>query len=973
MKKLRSKWRYTVAAIVTICMVGVLVGSLIGSADERYVMDFYKWGKTSTKKTQELWENRPFDTRNMEYLDRGLVAVNTPRGVFVSWRWNGTESYTDKYNLYRDGEKVNAFPLNVTNYTDTAGTMESEYRVAAVVDGVEQEMSEPVSVWESNKTDIELQDIPEAVWPDGSPKLRDDGTQVLYYPNECSIADLDGDGQLDIVLKWEPDDRNDNANNGYTSPTILDAYKMDGTFMWRIDLGYNIRSGAHYVQFMVYDFDLDGKAEMFVKTADGTKDSKGNVVGDPNAYWIGETGRALDGPEYLSAFDGETGELLDTVEYTPGRGDILDWGDNYGNRVDRFLACVAYLDGVRPSAVMCRGYYTRMCLTAYNLVDKKIQKVWAFDTDNNLPEYMGQGNHSLCTADVDYDGKDEIIYGAAVIDDDGTGLYSIGLGHGDAQHTGDLVPDHPGLETFSVHEHQDARYGIEMRDARTGEILWGMPTYSDVGRGVSADIDPTHEGAESWAEGYMFDAKGNTIARNPAISCNFLIYWDGDLGREVQDGNHIDKWDPEKNKTKLLFTPKGYVGFGGTKNPPGITCDLFGDWREETILFSSDRTKMAIFTTTDPTDYKVYSLMHDSHYRTYISTQNVAYNQPPHVGFDLSYTTTEIPASRASTTHDGVTEVNPDLEQGIKFYPLESLMADEDLSMVVNEPYAMYKASMIAIDSENEEVVPFVEDGRTLVPMRFIAEAFGAEVSWNEKKQEVTIKKDKTTIKMTIGQNTYTIGRKSYDLDVPAKIFEDRTYVPLRAVAEALDKKVAWDKSGVIYISNAVETIPDDSAKIIKNTITDYEAPVIEADNEPLSAAALVDKAVPIYEVDASGNDGNIAEGAVDGDFNTRWNAYGDGSWLMVDFASVKQVTAVGISFFKGESRKYYFDIQYSEDGEVWEYAARDLESSGSAEAETLEMFTFRAPVSAKYLRYLGHGSSDNDANNIWEFVPVAP
>lgn len=962
-------------------LISIIVSSVMlscsginAAASEKWTVDQPKPSKTATGITERLWENRPFDLRNMEYLDRGLVAVYTAKGIFVSWRWLGTESYETKYNLYRDGKRINPFPLNVTNFTDTEGTIESSYQVAAVIDGIEQEKCDAVKPWESNKWDIDLTEyIPEAVWPDGTPKLKDDGSQVLYNPNECSIADCDGDGVYEIILKWEPEDRQDNSVNGYTSPTIIDAYKLDGTRMWRINMGYNIRSGAHYVQFMVADFDNDGKAEMFVKTADGTTDNEGNVVGDKNAYWIGETGRALDGPEYVSAFDCETGTLIDTVEFVPGRGEVKDWGDSYGNRVDRFLGGIAYLDGETPSCILSRGYYTRMCITAYDLVDDKIQMRWAFDTDNNLPDFMGQGNHSLCTADVDYDGKDEVIYGGAVIDDDGSGLYSTGLGHGDAQHTTDLVPDHPGLEIFSVHEHADAKYGIEMRDARTGEFLWGMPTGTDVGRGVSADIDPAIPGAESWAEGYMFDAKGNIIARNPSISCNFLIYWDGDLGRELQDSNHIDKWVPEKNKTKMIFSPKGYVSFGGTKAPPGITCDMFGDWREETILFSSDRTKMAIFTTTDPTDYKMYTLMHDSHYRQYIACQNSAYNQPPHVGFNLSYTTTEIPAPRVRYERDGKTYTNPDLENGIKFYPIESLMREESVAMVIDEPYAMKNGSMTAIDSENTEVAPFVKNDRTLVPIRFIAEAFGADVGWNQVKQEVTIKKDKTAIKMTVGANSYRIGSKEYGLDVPAQITEDRTFVPLRAVAESLGKKVVWDPRGLIYISNDTDELSSDAAEILFGSISGYIAPDISETLEPLNPDALIDKALPIYEVDALSNDGNIAEGAVDGDFNTRWNGYGDGTWLMVDLNETKEIAGIGASFFKGDARKYYFDIQYSDDGETWQDAMTGLESSGNAEPETLEMFMFNAPIKARYLRYYGHGSSDNDANNIYEFIPVAP
>lgn len=964
-----NKWRMAAALILA-----AAVSTGMCASAEKGEIEIPKLSKTNVAKNEQLIENREFKLRNMEYLKRGLVAVKTKNGVFVSWRWLGTESYTVKYNLYRDGKKINPFPMNVTNFTDTTGTLESKYQVAAIVDGVEQEKCDAVTPWAENKLDIEL-DIPKAVNPDGSMTVDDKGNEVLYNPNECSIADLDADGEYEIVLKWESTDRQDNSVNGITSPCILDAYELDGTKMWRINLGYNIRSGAHYTQFMVYDLDNDGIAEIVCKTADGSVDNFGNYVGDKNKLWRDEsTGRILEGPEYLSAFDGQTGKLIDTIDFIPQRGKVEDWGDTYGNRVDRFLGGVAYLDGENASVIMSRGYYTRMCISAFNLVDKKLQCVWAFDTDKNYPEFMGQGNHSLAVADVDYDAKDEVIYGGAVIDHDGSGLYSTGLGHGDAQHTSDLVPDHPGLEIFSVHEHSDAKYGIEMRDARTGEFLWGIPTGTDVGRGVSADIDPEYPGAESWAEGYMISAAGEIVARNPAISCNFLIYWDGDLGRELQDSNHIDKWVHEKNKTKLLFSPKGYVSYGGTKAPPGITCDMFGDWREETILFSNDRSKMAVFTTTDPTDYRIYTLMHDPQYRTYIPAQNSAYNQPPHVGFNLSYTTTEIPVSRAKYVYNGETVSNPDLENGIKYYPIESLMREQSVAMEVDQPFALTNGNIGRIDSENKEVVPYIKDGRTLVPLRFISEAFGAQVDWNAEKQEVTIKKDRTTIKMTIGANHYSMNRKDMQIDVPPEINNDRTFVPLRAVVEALGKKVAWESSGVIYINDEIEEISAEQAKLFSESITGYVEPdASELLPDPLNYDKVHEKQIPIYEVDASGNDGNIAEGAVDANFETRWNAYGEGSTLTVDFYEVKEVKSVGASFFKGDQRKYYFDIAVSEDGENWTTVLEKQESSGDTEAGTLEMFDFGKTVKARYVRYIGHGSSDNDANNIYEFVPIAP
>ena len=968
----KNKKRTAVFALV----LSILSSSVNAFAiAEKGVIQKLTTNKSAQEKTAKLWNEREFTTRRLEHLNRGLVAIKTNDGIFVSWRWLGTESNTVKYNLYRDGKRVNAFPLNVTNFTDTNGTLESRYSVAAVVDGVEEERCEEVSVWADNKLEIPLPDKPRAVNPDGSQKYNDDGTEAYYEPTETSIADLDGDGELEIVLKWDPSDRQDNAHHGVTSPLIFDAYKLDGTRMWRINLGYNIRTGSHYTQFMVYDYDQDGKAELVCKTADGTTDNEGNAVGDANKLWRdSSTGRILEGPEYLTVFDAEKGTIIDTTEYEPGRGNVVDWGDDYGNRVDRFLACTAYLDGTTPSVVMCRGYYTRASLTAYNLVDGKLVKLWNFDSDKNYGEYMGQGNHSVTAADVDMDGKDEIIYGAAVIDDDGTGLYSTGLGHGDAQHTSDLIPNRPGLETFSVHEETGVDFGMEMRDARTGEIIWGSYENTDVARGVSDDIDPAYPGAESWAAGKMVSAAGDLIYKSPSISQNFLIYWDGDLGREVQDSNHIDKWVGEKNKTQLLFSAKGYESNNGSKASPGITCDLIGDWREETILFKNDDSAMAVFSTTEPTDYKIYTLIHDLQYRTYITTQNVAYNQPPHLGYYLGFDTKEIPVSRAVTMHDGVEYKNPDLANGTKYYPIESLKEPDSVSMVINKPFALSNGSMMRIDSENTEVVPFIENERTLVPLRFIAEAFGAEVNWNGDKQEITIKQGKNTIKLTIGVTEYTINRKGYTLDTPAVITNDRTFVPLRAVAEALGKKVAWDIRGIIYINDATENITEEEGSILYESIINYEEPEnLNAGPVALDSEQLNDKQIPVFAVEASANDGNIAEGAVDGNFGTRWNAFGDGNTLLLDFNEVKEIAAVAASYYKGNQRKYYFDIAVSEDGENWTVVLEGQESSGTADDGVLEMFKFKETVKGRYLKYIGHGSSSNDSNNIWEFIAIAP
>jgi len=293
--------------------------------------------------------------RQMEWLDRGLVAVQRSDGtVYVGWRMLGTEPDSIAFNVYRNGVRVNEAPIaDSTNFVDDRGAGDATYMVCAVIDGSEAVPSKPATVWKQNHLTIPLR------------------TPGGYVPNDASAGDLDGDGVYEIVLHQAGRSR-DNAFRGMTDPPILDAYRLDGTFLWRINLGRNIREGAHYTQFMVYDLDGDGRAEVACKTADGTVDGTGKVIGDPNANWVNRDGKILDGPEFFTIFDGLTGTALATVDYIPPRGDISGWGgvggngsnDHNGNRVDRMLACVAYLDGTRPSVVMCRSYYDRSVLTA---------------------------------------------------------------------------------------------------------------------------------------------------------------------------------------------------------------------------------------------------------------------------------------------------------------------------------------------------------------------------------------------------------------------------------------------------------------------------------------------------------------------------------------------------------------------------------------------------------------------------------
>ncbi len=554
----------------------------------------------------------------MENLSRGLVAVKKGNGYFLSWRLLGHEDYNTAFNVYKDSRKLNNQPLtNATCYEDNSSGS-GEYSVRAIVDGVELKANKAELTLSANYVEIPLQNA------------------AGYTAGDASCGDLDGDGAYEIILKEEKNPQ-DNANDGVTGEPKLSAYKLDGTLMWKIDLGVNIREGAHYTQFMVYDLDGDGIAEIACKTAPGTKDGTGSYLktgpaaaaDHSKSYRNSTSGRILDGPEYYTVFWGKDGSELLTVEYKPNRSG--NWGDTYGNRGERYLAAVAYLDGERPSVIPCRGYYTRTTLWALDWRDGKLTERWFFDSDKGYRNYAGQGNHSLAVGDVDQDGKDEIVYGACCIDHDGKGLWNSGQGHGDAGHLCDIDPDRPGLEYWSIHENKggDAgRLGYTLFDAKTGELIWGGAEKQDVARGVTADLTAANAGMECWGgTPDLRTCKNKSAGQNPA-STNFLCWWDGDLLRELLDGNRVTKYGGS-----ALLTATGCSSINGTKSNPVLSADLFGDWREEVIFSCSG--KLRIFTTTIPANHKLYTLMHDRQYRLSIAWQNVAYNQPPHPGFFL--------------------------------------------------------------------------------------------------------------------------------------------------------------------------------------------------------------------------------------------------------------------------------------------------------------------------------------------------
>lgn len=610
----------------------------------------------------------PKRKRQMEKLDRGAIAVKCKEGIFISWRLCAYEYEKNAaFNIYVEGKKINTKLIDgATNYlikmnfddsyyseNSNGINVNSEFEIKMVIEGKEEEKGYKTKILKNNFLDIPI-DKPQ-------PYTTPDGKTYEYTANDASVGDLDGDGEYEIVLKWDCNGK-DNSHKGYSGLVYLDGYKLDGTRLFRISLGKNIRCGAHYTQFLVYDFDGDGKAEIMMKTADGTVDGLGNVIGDSKADYRNSDGFIIEGPEYLSLFSGLNGEVLDTVPYEPARGNVADWGDSWGNRVDRFLACVAYLDGVKPSGVMCRGYYDHKrptYLVAYNVSkDKKLEKLWLFRAEKERnTDYTNQGFHNLAVADVDGDGCDEIVYGACVIDHDGTGLYTTGLGHGDAMHLGRFTPDSEQFDYFGIHEHADCPYGIEARRVGTGEITFGKYTGIDTGRGLTAKIDPRFSGNQMWAyygAGLYNYKDGRMISERSPRAINFAIWWDGDLLRELFDHDwygyntnvgipKIYKWNYIDEDMDIVLSTDEVLSNNGTKGNPCLQASIFGDWREELVLRGKDSTFLRIYTTTDITKYRFYTFMHDYVYRLGIAWQNVAYNQPPHTSFYIGPDMKEIP------------------------------------------------------------------------------------------------------------------------------------------------------------------------------------------------------------------------------------------------------------------------------------------------------------------------------------------
>jgi rhamnogalacturonan endolyase len=617
-----------------------------------------------------------------EQLGRGLVGVHNGDGmVSISWRYLEDDPLDIAFDIYRqEGNglpiKLNDIPVTHSTFFKEEGvntTLTQTYTVKVsgsevALNGGKYELTPQLA----NKQWIS---IPIAEVPD-DPDFN-------FAPGDASVGDLDGDDEYELVVKREIRGF-DNSHSGVAPGPLLEAYKLDGSFLWRVDLGINIRPGAHYTQLMVYDFDGDGKAEIAVKTSEGTTFGDGTKIGDVDGDGVTDYvdrnqesrtyGKILNGPEFLSVIDGMTGKELARTNFID-RGKPLEFGDNTGNRVDRFLGGAGYFDGKNPSILICRGYYAKTVLEAWNYRDGKLSRLWKFDTSadgGRYRKYEAQGNHNLRIGDIDGDGKDEITYGAILIDHDGTPGYHTGLGHGDAMHLTDINIDRPGLEVWSCHESKPSPAGSEMRDAETGVLLWGIPSLIDVGRAMTADIDPRFRGLEAWtvdSKG-IYSAKGLFITET-VPSVNMAMWWDGDLNRELLDRaniggiNHmaITKWNGDGVDT--LHIPDQYeiMYNNGTKGNPCLHADILGDWREELIVRAKDNREIRIYLTDYKTKYRFHTLMSDEVYRWSVLTQNIAYNQPTQIGrylgsdlgcfWPVMYQYDVRPNDKASATPDG--------------------------------------------------------------------------------------------------------------------------------------------------------------------------------------------------------------------------------------------------------------------------------------------------------------------------------
>lgn len=832
----------------------------------------------------------------------------------------------------------------------------------------------------SKATVFSVADVPEAP-TDEVTALADRIAELpAYGPGDASIGDLDGDGEWEIVLKWDPSNCKDSAHDGFTGRVFIDGYELDGTLMWRIDLGKNIRAGAHDTQFVTYDFDGDGKAEVAFRISDGAVDGRGNVIGDGDKDWRNGAGKNLTGPLWLAVFDGQTGALLDKTDFDPQNEGINEtiktFGDDYGNRSERYNACVAYLDGVKPYMVFQRGYYARTVVAAYSFENGKIEKYWRFDTmDEGNGMYGSNGNHNISVGDGDGDGCDEIYLGSLTLDHDGSVLWCGFEGHGDAMHLGDFDPDNEGLEFFSVHE--SGQFGYTIHDAGTGEKLFDIPGAKDTGRGMIANVGPFNgnyivnvgSGARrinSWGETPEVGDYGN----------NFRIYWDGDLYDELMSGTNVVGYSADGGMINYFDAwPDGFSSINGTKATPCLSADMFGDWREEIMCKKIDGTALRIYTTTIPSDFALPPLMEDHVYRMGIVWQNSSYNQPPHLGYYLS---------------------------GYAQMKIGSVNA-----RINGQDYSLY-------------FPPYIFDKLVYVPLDFLCEVSGARMFKDEKTTTITL--CDTTVVLTVGTNKCSVNGTETVMSGAACEVKEQVMIPLCDACSFLDLTGEYDddtqtvtvkRNALDFLKseneNLREEIPDEKhySVAVENGefIIDTTKPVTvfmkECDEQGILKKALIYKhmgkleytvpdreSVEVYVWDemepvvphsesgelirklpiegftasAEPEANNAAENSCDGKRSTVWAAQGVQN-IVYDLGKVCTLRNIDVAFFKYDDERYIpFEVYVSEDNAAW-----SLVHEGNSPIKSDEFVSIDARIDGRYIKVVVKGNTVNGWSRISE------
>lgn len=609
------------------------------------------------------------DKMQRERLGRGVYAFRSKEDeVMIGWRYKSSDPEDLAFNIYANGKKLNAEPIrDVTFFKTPWPGVQTKYEVTGVLSSGREGKFQSGGSWTlPADAPVGYLEIPLVPPPAGKTPVQ--GNEYAYEPYDCSLGDLDGDGEYELVMIWWPHGEGAAADNSQLrkeqGPGWLEAIKLDGTArsMWKICLGPNIQMGSHFTPFMVYDFDGDGKAEVICRTADGTRDGTGKHIGDPNANYvkIDNDIQRLFAPNFLTVFEGATGRAMDTIDYRPkvlfdeqalarkDRNAInREWSSrNPGNQAFRFLAGVGYFDGAHPSAFFCRGYYSRTCIWAVDWDGKKLKERWFFNSDE--PEnwgYGGQGFHNLRVADVDFDGKDEIIYGHMVVDHDGQGLYSTGGGHGDALHLIQASPETRGLQVWTCHE--SPPFGVTLRDAQTGKVILHKDGPQDTGSCNAMDIDPAAPGVELFSGTHCGIYSAKTLERymnpkpNPRINyyntLRFGIRWLGDLTTSAYaGGDKIWGYKVAVKGGRSVYEVGSLPGgrsIHSTKGAPNLQADIFGDWREELVLRGPDNRSVRLYMSDHDTPYRFHTMMEDPAYRISVATQNNGYNVPPEPGF----------------------------------------------------------------------------------------------------------------------------------------------------------------------------------------------------------------------------------------------------------------------------------------------------------------------------------------------------